>query len=123
MIGARPSQEQMSITTHVLDISIGRPAPDVEVHLEHFDGRGSWRSVGRGRTDPDGRLRTLVPAASDPFAGSCRLTFETGAYFRDRSIESFHPRVVVEFVVREAGTPHHVPLLISPFGYSTYRGS
>lgn len=113
----------MSITTHVLDTSIGQPAQDVEVHLEHLDGRGSWRSVGRGRTDADGRLRSLVPAGNDPIAGSCRLTFETGTYFRDRSLDSFYPRVVVEFTVREAGSHHHVPLLISPFGYSTYRGS
>ena len=113
----------MSITTHVLDTSIGRPAHDVEIHLEHLDPRGTWRSVGRGRTDADGRLRTLVPAGSDPIAGSCRLTFEIGAYFRDRSLESFYPRVVVEFIVREPGVHHHVPLLISPFAYSTYRGS
>src|SRR5687767_7884898 len=99
----------MSITTHVLDTSIGRPAQDLEIHLEHLDARGTWRSVGRGRTDADGRLRTLVPAGSDPIAGSCRLTFETGAYFRDRSIESFYPRVVVEFIVRDASAPHHVP--------------
>ncbi len=113
----------MSITTHVLDTSVGRPAPGVEVRLEHLAGGGAWRTVGSGATDDDGRLRALIPAGAEVFPGTYRLTFETAAYFTRRSIESFYPRVVVEFTVREAGAPFHVPLLISPFSYSTYRGS
>ncbi len=112
----------MSITTHVLDTSIGRPAAGVAVRLEYMVANGAWRTVGTGATDGDGRLRTLVPAGSDVVAGTYRLTFEAAAYFQMRSTESFYPRVVVEFTVGESGADYHVPLLISPFGYSTYRG-
>ena len=113
----------MSITTHVLDTSIGRPAAGVGVRLEHAGAGGAWRAVGAGATDGDGRLRSLVPAGSDVAAGTYRLTFETAAYFEGRSVESFYPRVVVEFTIAEPGAHCHVPLLVSPFGYSTYRGS
>jgi 5-hydroxyisourate hydrolase len=113
----------MSITTHVLDTAIGRPAAGIEVHLERQMNDGSWSAVGSGRTDADGRVRNLMPPASEPIAGTYRLTFETAPYFKRRSVQGFYPRVVVEFVVRETGSHHHVPLLLSPFGYSTYRGS
>jgi 5-hydroxyisourate hydrolase len=113
----------MSITTHVLDTSIGRPAAGVGVRLEHCGADGLWCAVGDGTTDGDGRLRTLVPAGSAVGAGTYRLTFETAAYFEQRSVESFYPRVVVEFTIGTSDPQHHVPLLISPFGYSTYRGS
>jgi 5-hydroxyisourate hydrolase len=113
----------MAITTHVLDTSIGRPAAGVVVRLEFLDGAGAWRAAGHGSTDADGRLRTLIAADTALVAGTYRLSFDTGAYFRGRSIDAFHPRVVVEFTVENAAGPHHVPLLISPFGYTTYRGS
>jgi 5-hydroxyisourate hydrolase len=113
----------MSITTHILDTSIGRPAGGVDVRLDRQLPDGSWQPLGSGRTDDDGRLRTLVSAGDGPASGVCRLTFETSPYFERRGVTSFYPRVVIEFVVREAGAHHHVPLLISPFGYSTYRGS
>lgn len=113
----------MSITTHVLDTSAGRPAAGVSVRLEYLDANGAWREAGHGSTDADGRLRTLVAAGTTLVVGSYRLTFETGPYFQSRSVESFYPRVVVEFTVRESSAHYHVPLLISPFGYSTYRGS
>ncbi|HKO29370.1 MAG TPA: hydroxyisourate hydrolase [Solirubrobacteraceae bacterium] len=102
------------ITTHVLDTSRGRPAAGVPVVLERaVDGR--WEAVGRGTTDDNGRARDLLSSA--PENGRYRLTFDTGAYSR------FYPEVTVTFVV-EAGEDHyHVPLLLSPFGYSTYRGS
>ena len=110
------------ITTHVLDTSIGRPAGGVEVRLDHQVGDGAWHTIGTGRTDPDGRLRSLMPENMSPLSGTCRLTFDTAAYFRGCSVDSFYPRVVVEFVVRE-DAHYHVPLLISPYGYSTYRGT
>lgn len=112
----------MSITTHVLDTSIGRPANGVEIRLELQSGE-IWKRVGAGTTDNDGRLRTLIDTGSPLAAGIYRLTFDTAAYFMGRSVESFYPRVVVEFVIRDAASHYHVPLLISPFGYSTYRGS
>jgi 5-hydroxyisourate hydrolase len=112
----------MAMTTHVLDTSIGRPAAGVAVTLEFLDADGAWRAAGHGTTDSDGR-RSLIGADTPLVAGVYRLTFDTGAYFRSRSIDAFHPCVVVEFTVANAGAPYHVPLLISPFGYTTYRGS
>lgn len=111
------------ITTHVLDTSIGRPAAGVAVRLEHQLADGTWYIVGSGVTDDDGRQRGLVPASSPALAGAFRLTFETAAYFQSRNTASFYPRVVIEFTIRDAGAHYHVPLLLSPFGYTTYRGS
>ena len=107
------------ITTHVLDTSRGRPAAGVAVALERETG-GGWAAAGRGATDADGRLKSLTVAEVE--AGTYRLTFETGAYFAALGVESFYPRVVVVFSVG-AGEHYHVPLLVNPFGYSTYRGS
>lgn len=115
-----------AITTHILDVSRGRPASGVEVTLEiaeEEEPQRSWRVVGSGRTDDDGRAGTLVPDATEMLAGLYRLVFEVDEYFADRGVESFYPRVVVEFDVRDEHQHYHVPLLLSPFGYSTYRGS
>jgi 5-hydroxyisourate hydrolase len=108
------------ITTHVLDTSRGRPAAGVAVALEREGDAGEWIAVGRGTTDADGRLKDLTVAGVE--AGTYRLTFETGAYFAALGTESFYPRVAVVFSVA-AGEHYHVPLLVNPFGYSTYRGS
>ena len=104
------------ITTHVLDTARGRPAAGVPVVLERLDGE-TWRRCGGGVTDADGRARQLL---DEPLAAATyRLTFDTGAYYPD----GFYPHVTICFVVRDAAQHHHVPLLLSPFGYSTYRGS
>jgi 5-hydroxyisourate hydrolase len=105
----------MTISTHVLDTARGLPAAGIAVALERSSGDG-WEAVGRAVTDADGRARELGPVAP----GRHRLTFETGAYL---GAESFYPRVSVEFVVAGHDDRCHVPLLLSPFGYSTYRGS
>jgi 5-hydroxyisourate hydrolase len=107
------------ITTHVLDTSRGKPAAGVGVTLERRTD-DNWKLVGRGETDNDGRLKTL---ASEVQAGVYRLTFDTATYFRERHIESFFPETTIVFEVRDAAQHYHVPLLLSPFGYSTYRGS
>ena len=109
----------LTITTHVLDLTTGAPAAGVAVTLE-LEADGRWESHGRAVTDPDGRVREAFGGLTG--AGRFRLTFGTGAYFAARGVASFHPEVVVVFEVREA-RHHHVPLLLSPFGYSTYRGS
>jgi 5-hydroxyisourate hydrolase len=109
------------ITTHVLDTSRGRPAAGVVVALER-ETEGGWTAVGRGATDADGRLKDLIESGAGAEAGTYRLTFETGAYFAALGVESFYPRVAVVFSVG-AGEHYHVPLLVNPFGYSTYRGS
>jgi 5-hydroxyisourate hydrolase len=105
-----------AITTHVLDTAQGKPASDVPIDLEIREGQG-WKRLGQGVTDADGRLRTLLPAGAPLQPGTYRLRFETKA----RS--AFFPEVSIVFTIHEAGGHYHVPLLISPFGYSTYRGS
>jgi 5-hydroxyisourate hydrolase len=113
----------MTISTHVLDTSIGRPAAGVNVRLEVQQADDGWREIGRSSTDTDGRIGALVPAGASLAAATYRLTFDVGAYFRARYIESFYPNVVVEFIVHDSASHHHVPLLVSPYGYTTYRGS
>ena len=108
------------ITTHVLDTSRGCPAAGLPVVLERGMESG-WQPVGRGTTDADGRASDLLSSA--PEDGRYRLTFDTGAYFRAAGEAGFYPEVSVTFVVGHGGEHFHVPLLLSPFGYSTYRGS
>lgn len=112
-----------SITTHVLDTARGRPAAGVAITLEHRVDDGAWAPMGAGVTDEDGRLRTLVPPSMRLAVGVYRLTFDTDSYFSGLGVEGFFPEAVIVFRVRDAGQHHHVPLLLSPFGYSTYRGS
>ena len=110
------------ITTHVLDTARGRPAAGVPVTLE-FKEEVGWRAVGWGATDADGRLRDLLPSDFVLSEGEYRLTFDAGAYLSAAGVEGFYTEVVVSFVVRDASAHHHVPLLLSPYGYTTYRGS
>ena len=108
------------ITTHVLDTSRGRPAEGVAVSLEH-SADSDWRLVASGVTDADGRARDLL--SSRPERGRYRLIFDTAAYFRAAGESGFYPEVVVTFLVDRDENHYHVPLLLNPFGYSTYRGS
>jgi 5-hydroxyisourate hydrolase len=110
------------ITTHVLDVSLGLPAANVAVLLDAQSSAGQWTETARGTTDADGRLRDWATAKIMP-AGTYRLTFDTRAYFATRKIVSLYPQVVIVFEVRDAQEHYHIPLLLSPFGYSTYRGS
>jgi 5-hydroxyisourate hydrolase len=106
-----------AITTHVLDTARGRPAAGVAVRLER-----EGALLASGATDADGRLRDLLPDGPlEP--GRYRLVFDTEGYFAAEGTEAFYPEVSVVFRVREGGEHFHVPLLLSPFGYSTYRGS
>ena len=106
-----------TISTHVLDTSLGRPAEGVPVVLQRVEGGAT---VGSGITDSDGRVKDLAGAALAP--GVYRLAFDTAAYFTATARGSFYPEVSVVFRVVDS-SHHHVPLLLSPFGYSTYRGS
>lgn len=110
------------ITTHVLDTARGRPAQGIAVTLEQEDGEG-WRPVGGGTTDVDGRLKTLLPSGVDIMPGVYRLTFDTQRYFDGLEQESFYPHVIVVFRTRPGDRHYHVPLLLGPFGYTTYRGT
>ena len=109
----------MTVSTHVLDATAGRPAAGVLLSLSYRspgDPYAAWVAAGSGETDADGRHRF---AAAEP--GVYRLTFGTGAYFAARGVETFYPEVMVTFSVSDGH--YHVPLLLSPFAYSTYRGS
>ncbi|MGO2052809.1 hydroxyisourate hydrolase [Glutamicibacter sp. 287] len=108
------------ITTHILDTGTGRPASGVKATLEANRASG-WQEIGSGLTDADGRIKTLGPAQVE--AGRYRISFETGDYFGKQGTESFFPAVSIDFYVNEVDQHYHVPLLISPFAYSTYRGS
>jgi len=108
------------ITTHVLDTALGRPAAGVPVSLERADAAGGWQPVGSGTTDADGRLRTL---AAPRIAGTYKIRFDTAAYFGAAGQTGFYPFVEIVFEVRDASGHFHVPLLLSPYGYATYRGS
>ncbi|HVY47969.1 MAG TPA: hydroxyisourate hydrolase [Minicystis sp.] len=114
-----------AITTHVLDTARGRPAAGVLVVLDRAtnDDPPHYQELGRGATDADGRLRTLLAPEAHLIAGTYRLTFHTAAYFHALGVEAFYPEVAVLFTIRDASQHFHVPLLLSPFGYSTYRGS
>jgi 5-hydroxyisourate hydrolase len=111
------------ITTHVLDTAKGRPAGGVRILLEMRADSGEWQSISRGLTDADGRLRTLLPEGQPLMAGVYRLTFDTARYFESFGATSFYPEVVVTFETLPGEKHYHVPLLVSPFGYSTYRGT
>ncbi len=106
----------MSISTHVLDAVAGRPAAAVAVVLERRAG-DTWTRVTQRQTDADGRVADL---ATDASAGDYRLRFDVEGYF---GAATFYPEVVVVFRVTDAAAHHHVPLLLSPYAYSTYRGS
>jgi 5-hydroxyisourate hydrolase len=109
------------ITSHVLDTATGRPAGGLAIRLEVSEAAG-WRLLAERVTGPDGRVADLLPAGA-LVAATYRLTFDTGAYLRASGRPAFYPRVEVVFAVAAPAEHHHIPLLLSPFGYSTYRGS
>jgi 5-hydroxyisourate hydrolase len=109
------------ITTHVLDLAAGKPGYGIAIELERVD-HGVWHLVGGGITDDDGRLRTLT-APGPVTEGTYRIRFLVGTYFATRQVDAFFPVVEIQFVVANGEQHYHVPLLLSPFGFSTYRGS
>jgi 5-hydroxyisourate hydrolase len=112
-----------AITTHVLDTSLGRPAAGVSVLLERQASPGEWHAVGHGDTNADGRLDGLMPFGEPLTAAIYRLRFDTERYFEARGVQGFYPEVVVVFETSPTESHYHVPLLLGPFGYTTYRGS
>jgi 5-hydroxyisourate hydrolase len=111
------------ISTHVLDTARGVPAKDVPVHLEQHEHSGEWRLVASARTDGDGRCGDLLPAGKTLSPGIYRLAFDTAGYFTAQGVHGLYPVVQITFAVREGETHFHIPLLLSPHGYTTYRGS
>lgn len=109
------------ITTHVLDTSLGKPGAAIAIELERED-HGVWHLIGAGVTDDDGRLRTLTPPG--PVAPArYRIRFQTELYFGSHGVTGFFPVVEIQFTVVDGEAHYHVPLLLSPYGFSTYRGS
>jgi 5-hydroxyisourate hydrolase len=111
------------ISTHVLDTALGRPAAGVMVHLDYAERSGEWREISALATDDDGRCPNLLPADRVLTPGQYRLSFETGTYHQAQSVKGLYLTVDITVTVRPGDTHLHVPLLLSPNGYTTYRGS
>jgi len=111
------------ISTHVLDLAHGRAAQDVPVRLERRESSGEWSRLGSGSTNADGRCAQLLPENEKLRAGLYRLVFDTASYHHAQEVEGFYPVVEITFHVKEGDSAFHIPLLLSPFGYTTYRGS
>lgn len=110
------------ITTHILDTAKGCPAEGISLELAVLKGE-SWETLATGVTDSDGRVAGLVPDNDELPAGRYRMRFELEPYFSAQNGPVFYPRTDIEFMVAAGGEHYHIPLLLSPFGYSTYRGS
>lgn len=111
-----------SITTYVLDTTTGKPGSGINAVLERRTHTTGWQPLAQGITDGDGRINDLLRANEAFLPGHYRFIFETGPYYLLQGIECFFPQVTVSFVVKDPMQHYHVPLLLSPFGYSTYRG-
>ena len=109
------------ISTHILDTSKGRPAPGVAVVLERMHGQG-WETIAQGQTDQDGRCRPPLDAEQVQ-AGKHRLTFAVAPYFAAQKLETLYPEIAVIFSVAEGERNFHLPLLLTPHSYTTYRGT
>lgn len=112
-----------TVTTHVLDTARGQPAVGVNVSLASLGKGDMWTRIGTGVTDADGRIKSFVKPGTNMEIGTYRLRFDTRAYHAAQGIQGFFPHVDVVIAISEAGRHYHVPLLLSPFAYSTYRGS
>jgi 5-hydroxyisourate hydrolase len=109
-----------SITTHVLDTAAGKPAEGVPIRLESLASDQTWSLVAKGVTNADGRIQNFISADTVLENGTYRMNFETAAYLKGNG---FYPYVEVVFEIKDSSQHYHIPLLLSPFGYSTYRGS
>jgi 5-hydroxyisourate hydrolase len=110
------------ITTHVLDTSVGKPAQGIRISLLKPNADGSWSEIGKGETNSDGRLPGLLSNEEKLAPGIYRLDFDTASYFKAKGLKAFYPSVSITFETSDQ-SHYHVPLLLNPYGYSTYRGS
>jgi len=111
------------ISTHVLDTTRGKPASGISVKLEREDAAGKWQPIGFGQTTEDGRCAQLLPEPAALSAGTYRLVFDIAKYFTSQDVETLYPFIAIAFSVRNGESHFHIPLLLSPNGYTTYRGS
>jgi 5-hydroxyisourate hydrolase len=114
--------ESPPLSTHILNTTTGKPASGVPLVLQKQTG-GGWEDLRKAKTDEKGRASDLYIPGKALKAGTYRLIFETGDYFKTQGVSTFFPRVEIVFVIEKTEEHYHIPLLISPFGYSTYRGS
>lgn len=118
-----------NLSTHILDTSRGKPASEVPVTLYRQGSGQTWTKIGAGITDGDGRFREFFAVAPTEAAqtglqaGVYKLHFEVGSYFRSRNVDSLYPFIEIVFAVADPKQHYHIPLLLNPYGYSTYRGS
>ncbi|BBR58660.1 MULTISPECIES: hydroxyisourate hydrolase [Enterobacteriaceae] len=111
-----------TLSVHILNQQTGIPSKDVDVTLEKQQATG-WDMLAKGKTDSDGRIKSLYPDDRDMQPGVYRVTFKTGEYFKREKYASFFPEVPVLFTVTKTNEKLHIPLLLSQYGYSTYKGS
>ena len=111
------------ISTHVLDTTLGKPAARVPVRLEHREKDGRWITLGSSNTDADGRCPQMLAESQSLIEGQYRLAFDTATYYAAQNVSGLYPVVEITFEVREGDSQFHIPLLLSPNGYTTYRGS
>jgi 5-hydroxyisourate hydrolase len=112
-----------TISTHVLDIAQGKPAKDVPVRLDRRELAGEWVRLNSSRTDAEGRCGQLLPQGDGLRAGLYRLAFDTASYYLASNVHGLYPIVEITFQVGEGDSHFHIPLLLSPHGYTTYRGT
>ncbi len=111
------------ITTHVLDTAQGKPAKEITAVLAFQGQNNAWQELGSGKTNQDGRITDLLSDVHSLQKGLYKITFETADYFRDCGKKGFYPSVQILFEIEDPNQHYHIPLLLSPFGYTTYRGS
>jgi 5-hydroxyisourate hydrolase len=111
------------ITIHVLDTTIGKPGRGITVAIEAGKGVDTWVELARGVTDGDGRIRQFTPELRSLKPGVYRVRFLTAAYFKALGVDGFYPEINVIVQIDDPEQHYHIPLLLSPFGYTTYRGS
>ncbi len=109
------------VTTHVLDTSSGKPAEGIRIALSLYK-NNSWAELAHGITNKDGRISDLIEDKGKLDKGIYKMNFETGIYFKEKALRNFYPYVEIVFEI-DSDEHYHIPLLLSPFGYSTYRGS
>ncbi|XP_070553947.1 5-hydroxyisourate hydrolase-like [Ptychodera flava] len=113
---------QSPLTTHVLDTATGKPAANLAIRLLYRRNENEWDLITNGKTNSDGRCPGLLTKEQFP-VGVYKMHFDTGAYHQSQNVQGFYPYVEIVFEIRDPSQHYHVPLLLSPFGYSTYRGS
>lgn len=110
------------LSSHILDVSTGKPAQDVVIKLEKLNVNEKWETISIFKTDTNGRVSSFLPYADQKNLGTYKLIFETSSYFKRNNIETFYPFIEVVFSIKD-NSHYHVPITISPFGYSTYKGN